>query len=161
MAWDIRAATPRDAAAMARLYHDTIRRVNVRDYAPGQIVAWAGAGPDPAKWEARLATRRTFVACRGGDVLGFAELAAGGHVDAVYVHHAHQGQGIASRLLARIEQEAALRGVDRLYVEASITARPFFERRGFTVVKAQDVARRGVVFRNYRMEKRRDAAKPA
>ena len=37
---------------------------------------------------------------------------------------------------------------------ASITARPFFEKRGYHVVKEQQVERRGVVLINYVMIKR-------
>lgn len=153
----IREATPQDAGAMAAIFYHTIRRVNAADYTPAQIDAWAGPAPEPERWRARLETRQTFVACRDGAVVGFAEFEGDGHVDAVYVHHAHQGAGVASRLLERIEQEAARASVARLYTEASITARPFFERRGFVVVEPQEVERRGQTFRNYTMEKRRTA----
>lgn len=40
-----------------------------------------------------------------------------------------------------------------VFTEASITARPFFERNGFEVIEAQDVELRGETFRNYRMAK--------
>jgi putative acetyltransferase len=44
-------------------------------------------------------------------------------------------------------------GLNRLYTEASITARPVFERHGFHVIAAQEVPARGALLRNYRMEK--------
>ncbi|MFM5900284.1 MAG: hypothetical protein ACKPJH_04260 [Dolichospermum sp.] len=37
--------------------------------------------------------------------------------------------------------------------EVSITAKPFFQHWGFTVVKEQEVERRGIKFKNYVMEK--------
>jgi putative acetyltransferase len=40
-----------------------------------------------------------------------------------------------------------------LTVDASITAKPCFERHGFRVVEEQQVAVRGETFINYRMEK--------
>jgi putative acetyltransferase len=40
-----------------------------------------------------------------------------------------------------------------LFTEASITAKPFFQRMGFSVVKEQEVSRRGETFINYAMEK--------
>lgn len=45
----------------------------------------------------------------------------------------------------------------RLWVQASLTARPFFEGRGYRVVKAQQVERRGVLLPNFVMEKLRDS----
>ena len=41
----------------------------------------------------------------------------------------------------------------RIYVHASKTARPFFEARGYRVVRPQQVERRGQVLTNFAMEK--------
>ena len=45
------------------------------------------------------------------------------------------------------------KGISRLYSEVSITARPFYERMGFKVVKEQQVEMRGQVLTNFVMEK--------
>lgn len=153
----IREASLEDVDAIAALYYNTIGNVNERDYTPDQIAAWAGAAPEPDKWRKRLAGRQTFVACLEDIIVGFAEFEADGHIDAFYVHQEHQGEGIGTRLLNRIEQEAEQAAIDRLYTEASITALPFFEKRGFVVVQPQEVEYRGMKFRNYRMEKRRSS----
>jgi putative acetyltransferase len=71
----------------------------------------------------------------------------------MYVHPEHEGRGIASALLTCLETAARRESLVRLFTEASITARPFFERRGFTVLTAQLVEFRGEEFKNYRMEK--------
>ena len=155
---EIRDATTIDAAAIADLFYHTVLNVNVRDYSRAQVEAWAGPAPEPGKWEKRIATgegmKRTFVAHQGERVLGFAEFEGDGHIDTLYVHHEFQGCGIASRLLDRIDAEAQRLGLARLYTEASITARPFFRKRGFSVVTPQRVEVRGQTFRNYRMEKK-------
>jgi putative acetyltransferase len=44
-------------------------------------------------------------------------------------------------------------GLKRVFTEASITARPFFERRGFRVVREQIVMVRGVGMKNFVKEK--------
>jgi len=156
--FEIRDATTSDAVAIADLFYHTVLHVNLRDYSRAQVEAWAGPAPDPEKWEKRIAAaesvKRTFVAARDGRVLGFAEFEGDGHIDTLYVHHEFQGCGIASRLLDRIEAEAQRLGLTHLYTEASITAEPFFRKRGFSVVTPQSVEVRGLTFRNYRMEKR-------
>ena len=155
---EIRDATTSDAAAIADLFYHTILTVNVRDYSGAQVEAWAGPAPDPGMWEERMAAgetvKSTFVATQGERVLGFAEFEGDGHIDTLYVHHEFQGRGIASRLLDRIEAEAQRLGLARLYTEASITAKPFFRKRGFSVVLPQMVEFRGQTFRNFRMEKK-------
>ena len=63
------------------------------------------------------------------------------------------GRGVGSRLYLAVEQVARKRGLGRIFTEASITARPFFERQGFRVVGEQAVVRRGVRPATFAMEK--------
>jgi putative acetyltransferase len=150
----LRLATAADSAAVADVFHDAIRGLAAGDYRADQLDAWAGS-PEPARWLARIgeAHREFWIAEVDGTAAGFCDLESDGHVDTLYVHPRCAGRGVASSLLQRIEERAAGRGITRLYTEASLTARPVFERHGFTVIAAQDVHYGGVVFRNYRMEK--------
>lgn len=86
-------------------------------------------------------------------VVGFTDLEPDGHLDMMFVHAAHQRAGIATALLATVEAAACTQGLRRIFTEASITARPFFERRGFSVIARQSVEKRGQHFTNFRMEK--------
>jgi putative acetyltransferase len=85
---------------------------------------------------------------------GFISLEWDGHIDLLYIHPDFQSRGVASMLLWRLEASAEARGLVRLFTEASITAKPFFERRGFRVIAAQTVLRRGQALANFRMERR-------
>jgi len=155
---ELREAIVSDAEAIASIFHHTIRRVNANDYAPAQIDAWAGPAPEPEKWKLVLADpgdTKIFVAYCGSKVVGYAHFEPSGRIGSLYVHHEHQRRGVASQLLSRIEQEAERQGLSRLFTEASITARPFFESNGFVVVQEQEVEYRGASFKNYKMEKRR------
>ena len=148
----LRPYRPDDAPALLALFRDTIRRVNSRDYSPAQVAAWASDDIDTERWFGRFSGRFVPVAEEGGRPVGFAELEPDGHVDRVYVSADHQGQGIGRLLLSAVVAEARRVGLVRLFTEASITARPFFEARGFTVLAPQVVTVRGVEFVNYRME---------
>lgn len=150
----IRELRPGDLDAIARLFHETVRAINCRDYTPAQIAAWAAPEVDADSFRQRLAGTRTVVAEDAGEVVGFANLTSEGLIDFLFVHAERQGEGIASRLLAPLEDIAATTDVDELWTNASITARPFFLARGFTEVAAQTVECRGETFRNYRMSKR-------
>jgi putative acetyltransferase len=150
----VRDATPADTPAIAGLCRDTVRRVNRKDYSREQVEAWAPDSLDENHWADRLRPLAVLVAEAGGRVVGFASWRpADGYLDHLYVHADHQGEGVASALLARVEDAARAAGSTRLHSEASVTARPFFERRGFAVVAEQTVVRRGVAFSNYRTEK--------
>lgn len=150
----IRAWRPEDADATLALFRDTVRSVNSGDYDPAQIAAWASDEIASDAWRLRLEAGEAWVAELDGVLSGFTSLTADGVVDLLFVDKMHQGEGIASELLAALESAARDRGVGALATDASITARPFFSARGFSLVAEQDVELRGQVFRNFRMTKR-------
>jgi putative acetyltransferase len=128
-----------------------IRQVASRDYTQAQIDAWAQV--DRAIWETRRFSRPTWVAVVDGTVAGFTDLESDGHLDMMFVHPGYQGIGVASMLLAQAEAAAMAQGLAHIRTEASVTARPFFARRGFRVLAQQQVAIRGQLLTNFRMRK--------
>jgi putative acetyltransferase len=146
-----------DAAAIASVFTDSVRSAS-KDYSPEQIVAWGPDPPDVEHWRTRIAIRIGFVAeaesfeQHKGEIAGSVTLERDGHLDDLYVAPRFQRRGVAAMLYSRVEQEAQSRHLSRIFTEASITARPFFESAGFSVVSAQTVKLRGVSFTNYRME---------
>lgn len=99
-------------------------------------------------------------------IIGFGDMDDTGYLDRLYVHKDYQGRGVATAICDRLEEDFCLsrgrllqnsavqkRKNDTFTTHASITARPFFEKRGYTVVKAQQVVRKGISIRNYIMRK--------
>ena len=84
-------------------------------------------------------------------MIGFADMDGAGYLDRSYGHKEHQRQGVASALCDRLEKEIE---ADRYLTHASITARPFFEKRGYKTVREQQVERNGVLLTNYVMERK-------
>lgn len=149
----VRRYTPNDLAGLIALFRDTVRRINARDYSEEQVRAWAPDKIDARQWSNRFENKTVWVAELDGAPVGFVDVARDGLIDMIYVHADHQGEGIASRLLRNVEVSAQARGLLRLFTEASITARPFFEHRGFRVIATQRVMRWAQEFLNYRMDK--------
>lgn len=141
----------RDCRAIADLFHAAVQAIDERDYTAAQREAWAPTPPDYAAWQHRLGERQPWVAEHSGRLVGFIELEPNGHIDCLYVHPAYQRQGIAGRLLRHLLQHARALGLGRLHVEASTTARPFFEAHGFNLQCENRVVRRGQTLINYRM----------
>jgi len=152
--------TPDRSAEIADLFHQSVHAIDPALYTPEQQEAWAPTPPDYARWSERLALKRPSLAIVEGRLAGFIELDADGHIDCLYTHPAFQGMGVASALYAYLETEARSRQLSRLYVEASRVARPFFERRGFNLIRANEVQRGGTKLTNYRMEKTLVPAEP-
>jgi putative acetyltransferase len=89
------------------------------------------AADDEEEFGRKLAGELTLVATYGGAAIGFASLADNKRIDMLYVHPAAAGQGAGAMLADALEKLAAARGAKELTVEASDSARGFFERRGF------------------------------
>jgi putative acetyltransferase len=149
----VRLFQTQDAEQIARLFNETIREVNICDYSTSQVKAWAPDDIYFRNWVEVCSSRFTYVADDEGVIAGFGELETNGHIDCFYCHKNYQRRGVGSQIYQAIEVKAFELSMNRLFTEASITAKPFFQRLGFSIVKEQEVTRRGETFINYAMEK--------
>jgi putative acetyltransferase len=147
----IRTFQPGDEAVLWRLFFDTIRGVNIRDYTYEQVCAWAPDEHDPERWAARIRGLNPFICEVNSVIAGYADLQPTGYIDHFYVSKDFQRKGVGSRLFDRIRQEAISLQLRELTADVSITARPFFEHFEFTVVKMQSLDVNGVTLRNFHM----------
>jgi putative acetyltransferase len=141
----VRVATAADAEAIWRVHVPSIREVCAADYTPEQIEAWAGP-KRPERYVGAMGEGELFWVAEtvgGGEVVGFACLWKS-HLKGLYVLPAALRQGIGSALLAAVEAETARRGATQLTLHSTLTARAFYEARGF-VAQAPIVRRMGEV----------------
>lgn len=143
-----------DVEALKNIFYHTIHTINAKDYTKEQLDVWAPkAILNEDRWGTRFQRTKPFVATVGQKVVGFAEFETNGHIDCFYCHHEWIGKGVGSALLKAIETRSKSCKVDRIFAEVSITAKPFFERNGFVVVREQKVEKLGVLLTNFVMEK--------
>ena len=126
---------------------------NARDYHPELIERWAPQDKDMEQWAERLAEKNPYVAIIAEQIVGMAEIEPTGYIDYFYVHPEFQGQGVGTALMATIETEASRARADRLFANVSVTAKPFFEARGFLVIEACSKTINGHPAPNFVMEK--------
>ncbi len=70
-------------------------------------------------------------------IVGFSSLAKDGYLDFMFVDKETQGQGVASALLSVIERKATEQNNDLIYSDVSLTAKVFFESKGFIIERQQ------------------------
>jgi putative acetyltransferase len=136
----LRPYLPADALLLAEIFRASIEELTAEDYSEAQRGVWAAAADDEAGFGARLGQGLTLVATLGGSVVGFVSLKGADHLDLIYVHPAVAGQGIGAMLCDAVERLAAGRGAARLTVDASDSARGFFERGGYVAQRRNAVA---------------------
>ena len=142
-----------DSKALWEIYFYTVRNINIRDYSQEQVEAWAPSDFDSELWQKCMHRIQPFVAELDGRVVGYTDLQPSGLIDHFFCHHEYQGKGIGRALMEHVFEIGRIRCVSRYFSEVSITARPFYEHLGFTVVNEQEVEIRGVELTNYVMEK--------
>lgn len=140
-----------DCKELTELFYNTVHTVNAKDYTKAQLDAWAPGRADLEKWNQSLQAHYSVVALDGERIVGFGDIGKTGYLDRLYVHADYQGKGIATAICNRLER--VVQG--NIVTYASLTARPFFEKRGYRVLKEQQVERQGVFLTNFVMEKKR------
>ena len=152
----IRKYKPEDCRTLSRLFYHTVHTVNAKDYSQEQLKAWATGEVDLEKWNQSFLGHHTFVAVETTAdqerILGFGDIDDSGYLDRLYVHKDYQGKGIGKALCQELESAVKSKN---LSTHASVTARPFFEKLGYRVIKKQQVERQGILLCNYVMEKSR------
>ena len=147
----VREYQPADCKEIIRLFYDTVHSVNAKDYMEEQLAVWATGKEKLEEWNRSLHGHYSLVAVEDGIVIGFGDIDQSGYLDRLYVHKDYQAKGVASAICDKLEQ--AVKG--KIVTHASVTARLFFEKRGYQVIKEQRVERQGIILNNYIMEKYR------
>ncbi|MBN7769300.1 GNAT family N-acetyltransferase [Marinobacter daepoensis] len=142
-----------DLSPVVRLFTDSVHELTAGAYDETQRYAWASRTPHLDTWRERLESLETLVAEEGNDLAGFISYEKDGHIDLVFTAPNYARRGIASALYHEAEVQLKALNVNELKTEASVVARPFFERHGFEVVDEQRVTVRGAQFLRYLMRK--------
>lgn len=146
----LRKYRPSDCEEIIKLFYQTVHTINSADYSPEQLNVWATGNENPDVWNKSLSEHYTVVAEENNTICGFGDIDSTGYLDRLYIHKDFQRQNIASQICDVLEKSVVS---DRITVHASITAKPFFLKRGYITVKEQQVIRNGISLTNFVMEK--------
>ncbi len=149
----LRPMLPADVPVLAAIFQASIEELAEDDYDEDQRSAWAAAADDETSFGANLTKCLTLVATMAGAPVGFIALEGKDLVKMLYVYPPAARQGVATLLYDAIEKLAAGRGATRLIVEASDTAKPFFDAKGFEPDRRQTIMVGDVWLGNTRMLK--------
>ncbi len=134
----IRVALQSDTVELKQVFQNTVLAINRRDYSQAEVEDWASCGDNLANIEDMIKTHYFIVAVnQQSEIVGFSSITPQGYLHSMFVHKDFQGKGIAIVLLNEIEQYAITNGIVRITSEVSLTARPFFEKRGYIVEEEQ------------------------
>lgn len=152
--YPLRPFLPADTMALRDLFGQSIEELTVDDYDEDQRIAWAATAEDAGEFRTRLANALTLIVQLDGEYLGFGSLKDNRTIDMLYVHPDFAGEGVGTALADALEKIAGARGTEAVTVDASDTAVPFFERRGYVATQRNSVPRDDQWLSNTTMVKR-------
>ena len=152
----LREAIESDVENITQLFFDTIQNINIRDYSQEEVDDWSSWKVDIDKWKEKMQEQYFVVAEMNNKIVGFSSLAKDGYLDFMFVHKDNQGQGVARALLSEIERKAMEQNNNMIYSDVSITAKGFFESKGFIVERQQLKKSKQKELINFRMIKNKE-----
>ena len=153
--YKLRKLSEEDIPVLQTLFRETVLHVNARDYTREEVEDWASCG-ESAEHMKDLLARNDYVAVLNeqGEIIGFSSMNAEGYLHSLFVHKDYQRDGVGSLLLSAVEKRAREYGVAEITSEVSLTACPFFEKRGYEVIKGQKRRANRLELTNFVMRKR-------
>ena len=150
----IRKYHSKDCKEIAELFYNTIHSVNAVDYTKTQLDAWAPPNMDLCEWDSKLSNNYSVVVEKDDMIIGFGIADDTGYFDLLYIHKDYQGIGAATLIADNIEAYIYHMGIQIITTAASITAKSFFEKRGYHILQEQNIECRGQHFINFKMQKK-------
>lgn len=136
------------------LFYETVHTINLKDYNKNQLDSWAPLTIDLNTWCQSLLDNYSLIYLdEANNIIAFGDITKDGYLNRLYVHKDHNGKGIGSLLADQLEAYAKTLGLSEITTHSSITAKPFFEKRGYHLIKEQTVQRNGQQLTNYIMKK--------
>jgi len=131
----LRRATPHDARAILECHHSAVHEIACADYPAPILNEWSPA-VTAERVDSYSPQDTTLVAeIASGTIVGFGELVASNNeLRALYVSAYAGGLGVGSAILKELEHLARAAGCPSLTFNSSITAEPFYLRRGYSIV---------------------------
>lgn len=129
-----------DTPLLAEIFRESILELTGDDYSEAQQEAWISRADDLEAFATRLAGQLTLISTLEGSPVAFASLAGNIKIDMLFVHPAAAGHGAARLLIDALEKLAGARGAEKLTVDASDTARGFFEKRGYVAQQRNSIS---------------------
>lgn len=149
----IRQAKGKDLKSILNLFELTIRSTCSSDYSQEQIDIWTASIHNIDKWNQRI-EKQYFIVSEIDNVLaGFSSLHKHEYIDLLYVSKDYLRRGIASKLLSELEKKAINANCKLIATDSSITAKPFFEKKGFYTIRKNELIISNIALSNFRMEK--------
>lgn len=142
-----------DTAAVVKVYRDAVLRICPTVYSPAQVAAWSRYPLCEDEFGQRLTQGHTLVLEENGIIYAFGQLHPRDCFAFLYTRSDTHRKGLGTQLFDALEAHAFADGPIQMNTEVSRIARPFFEKRGFTLDEVVRNVHFDVEFEWYRLSR--------
>ena len=154
--YEIRTATELDIDRILELCHNSILWSCRGDYNIDQLHSWAYIGFTPESLRHLINDSKIFLMEDHNGMIGVASIVKEQHIHLLYIHHEKQGCGYGKQLLSYMEFLIFCKGYKSISLRASITAKPFFLKSGYTLLREHQSLIGNQSLTNFEMLKKKD-----
>ncbi|ECL1829461.1 TPA: GNAT family N-acetyltransferase [Campylobacter jejuni] len=145
----IRRAKFQDLNPCVKLFKESVSKLCVKEYTKDQIKAWIKI--DKKKWEEKFIKDFIYIYEKQGEIASFISLKEDEKMlDLLFTYPKFTRLGLAKELLDFVLKKYSYK---ELYVFTSLSAKPFFLKNGFEVIRENEVSKEGQILKNFLMRK--------
>ncbi|MBK1971887.1 GNAT family N-acetyltransferase [Campylobacter sp. TTU_617] len=145
----IRKASIKDLNTCIILFKQSVKTLCLKDYTQKQIKMWIKI--DKEKWEEKFKNNDVFIYEKEGKIASFISIInCQKMLDLLFTHPNFTKQGLAQNLLDFTLKNYLYK---EIYTFASLSAKDFFLKNNFKIVRENEVKRNDQILKNFLMKK--------
>ena len=150
---NLRQITAKDQLELKKIYFESIQSIDEKVYSKEQKRAWSSQAWDNPNFEKSITQGKGWLLSEEGTTNAFAVRFPDNRISLFYCKGKYQRKGYGSKLLYKLEDEAAKEGLNSLSTEASLISYKLFLKNKWEIIRKEKVMINNIFFERYKMNK--------
>ena len=150
---NLRQITIKDQLELKKVYFDAIQSIDEKIYSQVQKRAWSSQVWDNPIFNKSITQGKGWLFCEKGIIIAFATRYPNNRIALFYCKGNFQRQGLGSKLLHKLENEAKKEGLESLSTEASLMSYKLFLKNEWKIIRKEKITINNIYFERYKMIK--------
>ena len=150
---NLRQITAKDQLELKKIYFESIQSIDEKVYSKEQKRAWSSQAWDNPNFEKSITQGKGWLLSEEGTTNAFAVRIPDNRISLFYCKGKYQRKGYGSKLLYKLEDEAAKEGLNSLTTEASLISYELFLKNKWEIIRKEKVIINNIIFKRYKMIK--------
>ena len=150
---NLRQITAKDQLELKKIYFESIQSIDEKVYSKEQKRAWSSQAWDNPNFDKSITQGKGWLLSEQGITNAFAVRFPEDRISLFYCKGKYQRKGYGSKLLHKLEDEAAKEGLNSLTTEASLISYKLFLKNKWEIIRKEKVMINNIFFERYKMNK--------